>query len=185
MIASIRGTVLELTPSYVIVEVQGVGYGIHATPSTLGGLRKREQAFLYTHDLVREDARELYGFKTLEDLQLFEQLIGISGVGPKVALAMLSIGSAEALKRAIMNGDLVTITSVPGVGKKIAQKIILELKGQIVEEGDAGGPDREVVDALVSLGYSSAQAKVALKSVPSEITDVSDRVREALRQLSS
>jgi Holliday junction DNA helicase RuvA len=112
-------------------------------------------------------------------------MISVSGVGPKVALAMMSIGSAESLKRAIMNGDLATLTSVPGIGKKIAQKIILELKGKIVDDDGVSGTDREVMDALVSLGYSAAQAKDALQGVSAEITDVSERVREALRRLSS
>lgn len=185
MIASLRGIVLEITPTFALIEVHGVGYRVFATPATLGGMRKREDAFLYTYDLVREDVHDLYGFTSFEDLRLFERMIAISGVGPKVALAMLSIGNAETLKRAIMNGDLTALTSIPGVGKKIAQKIVLELKGQIVDREELSGSDREVIDALVSLGYSATQAKDALKGIPSDVTDVSDRVREALRTLSS
>jgi Holliday junction DNA helicase RuvA len=185
MIASLRGIVLDITPASVVIEAHGVGYRIFATPAALGGMRKREEQFLFTHDLVRDDARDLYGFLSLDELRLFERLIAISGVGPRVALSMMSLGSADALKRAIMAGDLEMLTSVPGVGRKIAQKVVLELKGQIVEESGAAGPDREVVDALVSLGYSASQARDALKSVPAGVTDVSDRVREALRRLSS
>ena len=185
MIASLRGVVLDITPTSVLIEAAGVGYLVHATPAALGGMRKREEVFLYTYDLVREDTRDLYGFSSQDELRLFERMIAISGVGPKVALAMLSIGSTDALKRAIMGGDLVTLTSIPGVGKKIAQKIVLELKGQIVEEGEMSGPDREVIDALVSLGYSASQAKESLKGISHEVSDVSDRVREALRRLSS
>ncbi|MFA5129795.1 MAG: Holliday junction branch migration protein RuvA [Patescibacteria group bacterium] len=185
MIGSLRGTLLEILPPIALIEVGGIGYRVTASPSTLSGLRKDEEVFLYTHDVVREDARELYGFVSLDDLRLFERMISVSGVGPKVALAVLSVGSASTVKRAIMNGDLSTLTSVPGVGTKIAQKIILELKGQIVEADGVTGPDREVVDALVSLGYSMSQAKDVLKSIPPEVTDVSDRVREALRRMSS
>jgi Holliday junction DNA helicase RuvA len=185
MIASVRGTVLDISPTSIVVEAGGVGYRIFATPATLGGMRKREEAFLYTYDLIREDAHDLYGFISQDEQRLFERLISVSGVGPKVAIALLSMGSAAALKRAIMSGDLSALTSVSGVGRKIAQKIILELKGQIVEEGGESGPDREVVDALVSLGYSASQAREALKGVSNDVTDVSDRVREALRRLSS
>jgi Holliday junction DNA helicase RuvA len=185
MIGSLRGTVLKVGPANLLIEAGGIGFRVNATPATLSGLRVNEEAFLYTHDHVREESRDLYGFPSEEDLRLFERMISISGVGPKVALAILSIGSAESLKRAIMNGDLATLTSVPGIGKKIAQKIILELKGQIVEASGMSGPDREVIDALVSLGYSSAQARDALKAVPVDVTDVSERVREALRNLSA
>ncbi len=185
MIASLRGMVLDITPTSVLIEAGGVGYRAFATSATLGGLRKREEAFLFTYDLVREDARDLYGFLSQDELRLFERLIAVSGVGPKAALAVLSMGSADSLKRIIMAGDLTALTSAPGIGKKIAQKILLELKGQIVEEGDAFGPDREVIDALVSLGYSATQAKEALKGVSRDVTDVSDRVRESLRRLST
>ena len=185
MIGSVRGRVIQISPTNLLIEAGGVGFRVSATPATLSGLRVNEEAFLYTHDHVREDSRDLYGFASEDELRLFERMVSISGVGPKVALAMLSIGSADVLKRAIMNGDLATLTSIPGIGKKIAQKIILELKGQIVEDNGVSGPDREVIDALVSLGYSSAQAKDALSSVPTDVTDVSERVREALRRLSS
>lgn len=185
MIGSLRGKVLLVSPPSVLLENAGIGYRVLVSSNTASGLRTGDEAFLYIHDLIREDAHDLYGFSALEDLGLFERIIAISGVGPKTALAILSIGSAEALKRAIMNGDLATLTSVSGVGKKIAQKIILELKGQIVDIDGATGSDREVMDALVSLGYSSAQARDALKEVSPEVSDVSERVREALRVLSS
>lgn len=183
MIGSLRGLVIDLAPPWALIEVQGVGYRVCASPNTLSGMRVGEEVFVYTHDVIREDARDLYGFVSLEDLKLFERMISVSGVGPKVALAMSSIGSAETLKRAIMSGDLAMLTSAPGVGKKIAQKIILELKGQIVDTDSATGPDREAIDALVSLGYSATQARDALKLIPADITDISDRVREALRSL--
>jgi Holliday junction DNA helicase RuvA len=183
MIGSLRGRVIDLAPPWALIEVQGIGYRVCASSNTLAGLRTGEEVFVYTHDVVREDARDLYGFTSLEDLRLFERMISVSGVGPKVALAMSSIGSAETLKRAIMSGDLSTLTSAPGVGKKIAQKIILELKGQIVDTDGITGPDREAIDALVSLGYSATQARDALKLVPADISDISDRVREALRML--
>ena len=185
MIGSLRGTIIDISPVSALLEVQGIGYRIQAPSGTLAGLRMNEETQLFIHDHVREDAHDLYGFVSKEDLGLFERLINISGVGPKAGLSILSLGTAETVKRAIMNGDLATLTSVSGIGKKIAQKVILELKGQLVEDSDASPADREVSDALVSLGYSASQARDAIKSIPAEITDVSDRVREALKNLSS
>lgn len=185
MLGSLRGRVISLTSVYALVEAGGAGYRVMAAPNTLSRLTLNEDALLYVHDHVREDARELFGFLSEDELALFECLINISGVGPKAGMSILSIGSAETVKRAIMAGDLATLTSAPGVGTKIAQKIVLELKGQLVDVETATGPDREVVDALVSLGYSMSQARQALKAVSKDVTDVSERVREALRNLSS
>lgn len=185
MLASLRGKVTTVTPLYVVLDVNGVGYRVHAAPNTLTRLTVGEDALLHIHDHVREDARDLYGFPSSDELALFERLISISGVGPKAGMSILSVGSAETIKRAIMSGDLAALTSAPGIGTKIAQKIVLELKGQLIDVDVAMGPDREVVDALVSLGYSSHQARTALKGVSSDVTDVSERVREALRSLSN
>jgi Holliday junction DNA helicase RuvA len=185
MIGSLRGRITSLTATSALVEVQGVGYRVHAAPNTLTHLAMGEDALLYVHDHVREDAHDLFGFVTQDDLSLFERLISISGVGPKAGMSILSVGSAETVKRAIMNGDLAVLTSAPGVGTKIAQKIVLELKGILVDADLPPGPDREVVEALISLGYSSSQARQALKAVSADVTDVSERVKEALRNLSS
>lgn len=185
MIGSLRGRVQSLTPVSVLLEAGGVGYRVHASPNTIAGLRMGEEALLYMHDHVREDARDLYGFTSEDELALFERLISISGVGPKAGLSILSVGSAETVRRAIMAGDLSVLTSAPGIGTKIAQKIVLELKGQLVDADLAPGPDREVLDALVSLGYSAAQAKQGLKAVAADVTDVSERVKAALRHLSN
>ncbi|HWQ99586.1 MAG TPA: Holliday junction branch migration protein RuvA [Candidatus Methylomirabilis sp.] len=184
MIGSLRGRVLALDSAKVLLDVNGVGFRVFAAPTTLTTLTMGEEVLLHVHDHVREDARDLYGFLTADELALFERLISISGVGPKAGMSILSVGSAETVKRAIMNGDLATLTSAPGVGTKIAQKIVLELKGQLVDVDVAMGPDREVVDALVSLGYSVHQARAALKGVSADVTDMSERVREALRSLS-
>lgn len=183
MIGSLRGRVLSVSPTSVLLEVAGVGYRVNAAPNTLS--RLSEEALLYIHDHVREDAHDLFGFLSQDELALFERLINISGVGPKAGMSILSLGSVETVKRAIMAGDLTMLTSAPGIGMKIAQKIVLELKGELVDPDTAIGPDREVVDALVSLGYSAAQARTALKDVGADVTDVSERVKEALRRLSS
>lgn len=185
MIGSLRGTVLEYTANQVLVEVFGVGYRLLVPSSVVSLLRTGEEAFFYTHDHVREDARDLYGFLSSAELGLFEQLLSISGVGPKVAMTILGIGSADTVRRAIMTGDLDTLTSVPGVGKKTAQKIVLELKGQLVELAAASPMDQEVIQALQGLGYSAAQAREVVKQLSPELTTTSERIREALRFLAN
>ena len=184
MIGSLRGRVIELHASYALLESAGVGYVVRLTPQSLSELVENEERFLYIHDVVREDARELFGFLTRVELELFERLLRVSGVGPKVALTILSAGSGESVRRAIMQGDLALLTSVPGVGTKTAQKIILELKGQLVDDEGSSPGDGEVIEALMSLGYSSQAARSALKSVPPSVTDVAERVRDALKSLS-
>lgn len=174
---------MEVHASFFLLEVQNVGYCIRASGTTLSSIKAGEDRLLYIHDHVREDAHDLYGFLSWAEQEFFERLLSVSGVGPKVALTLLSAGSVETVRHAILQGDLAILTSVPGVGKKTAQKIILELKGQLVEEEGMNSADGEVVEALVSLGYSAAQAREALKSVPSQFTDISQRVREALRYL--
>jgi len=184
MIVSLRGRVTEFFSVSMVIEVGGVGYRVIVAPSTLEHMTVGEEAFVYIHDHIREDAHDLYGFLIKDELELFERLLAVSGVGPKVALAILSVGKVDEVRNAIMRGDLDRLTSVPGIGKKTAQKIILELKGQLVEQQESSSTDRDAIAALESLGYSSAQAREALKKVKTEITDTSARVREALRLLS-
>jgi len=184
MIGSLRGSVIEVHPTYALLEVNGVGFSMRGSIPFLTSLVRGEERFVYIHDHVREDARELFGFASSEELHFFEKLISISGVGPKVALAILSVGSLETVRRAVMAGDLATLTSVPGIGTKTAQKIVLELKGQLVEEGGEIGADREVIEALTSLGYPMSDARDAVKRLDPSLTDTTERVREALRSLS-
>jgi len=184
MIASLRGRILDVFAASVLLEIQGIGYRVMVPAHALASVKTGDEAFFHIHDHLREDSHDLYGFLTFEDLRLFEQLLNVSGVGPKVATAISAIGSADAIRRAIMAGDLARMTSVPGVGKKTAQKIILELKGQLVEAQGESPEDRDAIEALQSLGYSAMQARDALKNVGAEITDTSARVREALRGLS-
>lgn len=183
MIGSLRGRVLEYTANNVLVEVQGIGYRLLVPASVITLLQTGEETFFYTHDHVREDAHDLYGFLSSADLSLFDQLLGISGVGPKVGMTILGIGTADTVRRAIMSGDLETLTSVPGVGKKTAQKIILELKGQLVELAGNSPMDQEVIQALQSLGYTAPQAREVVKQLSPALTNTSDRIREALRWL--
>lgn len=182
MIGSLRGTVLEVHASFFLLEAGSVGYHVRASVPTLSRLVKDETCFVYIHDYVREDARELFGFLSRSELSLFERLLAVSGVGPKVALTLLSAGEAGSVHDAIVRGDLDFLTSVPGVGKKTAQKIVLELQGKLVESAEVPPGDAEVLEALGSLGYGSAEAREALQAISKE-GDVSSRVRDALRHL--
>ena len=181
MIGSLRGQILEKGPTWLLLEVAGIGYRIKTSPAVLSILDS-SNAFLYTHDHIREDAHDLFGFLSLDDLDLFERLLTISGVGPKSAMTIMSVGTADQVKKAIMTGDLAMLTSVPGVGKKTAQKIILELKGLLVDVDTGSGLDTDVIDALVGLGYSTQQSKDVLKYV--KATEPSEKIREALKYLS-
>ena len=183
MIGSLRGTVVGVNPTSLLLEVGGIGYRVVVAPSVLSVTKNGDALFLFIHEHIREDMDELYGFLNGEDLALFEQLLTISGVGPKVAMTILSVGSADTVRRAIMAGDLDTLTSVPGVGKKTAQKIVLELKGQIVDVSQMPKEDQEVMQALQSLGYPAALARDAIKNLTGDVTEVSARVREALKML--
>ena len=184
MIRSLRGRILEVHASFAILEVNGIGYEIRTTNSVLTSLIAGSENLLYIHDHLREDSHDLYGFSAFTDLELFERLLSVSGVGPKVALTLMSAGSAASVRKAISDGNLDFLTSISGVGKKTAQKIILDLKGKIVEEEGVGSADAEVIDALVSLGYSSQAARQAVQALSVDIVDVSARVREALKKLS-
>lgn len=184
MIRTLRGTILEIHASFCILEVAGIGYEIRTTGTVLSGLASDTASLFYIHDHIREDARDLYGFLSYADLELFERLLSVSGVGPKVALTLMSAGSASSVRKAILDGDLAFLTSISGVGKKTAQKIILDLKGRLVEEEGMGTGDTEVVEALVSLGYASGDARKAVQALSPDVVDVSARVREALKMLS-
>lgn len=183
MIGSLRGTIIELETSWILLEVGGVGYRVQLSSSVLSLLKTDQEQFLYIHEQIREDAHELYGFLSSQDLNLFHKLLNVSGVGPKVAMTLLSMGSADAVQRAIMKGDLDLLTSLQGVGKKTAQKIILELKGQLVDTEEIPSIDRDVADALQGIGYTSAQVREVLKSLPADLTNPSDRIRLALKYL--
>lgn len=174
---------IEKSLTWVLLEVGGLGYKVFLSSSLLSDVRSEQETFLYIHDHIREDAHDLYGFLTLSDLELFQRLLNISGIGPKAAANILSLGS-EVVREAIMQGDVMRLSSAPSVGKKTAQKIILELKGQLVDEAAMPVGDVEVVDALQALGYSAQDAREAVKLVSADVKDIGMRVKEALRQLS-
>ena len=185
------GTVAEILPYLAVIDCGGVGYACKTTNNTLAALKKGQRKRLYTYLNVAENLFELYGFATQSELNSFRLLIGVSGVGPKAALAILSSGTPETLAMAIVTGDEKALTAAPGVGKKIAQRIILELKDKMAKE-TAGGLDfsggkaapavfgnkaTEAAQALAVLGYSSQEVSVALKGL-----DMDQPLEEIVRQ---
>lgn len=178
MISSIRGTVLSTALDHAVVEVGGVGLAVQATPSTLATLRVNEQAHLHTTLVVREDSLTLYGFVDLESRELFTMLQTVSGIGPRLALAALAVLEPDALRSALSEGNIGLLTKVPGIGKKGAERLSLELRDKIATvtadgSGAAGTgaaaqsePVRaEVVEALVSLGFTARHAEQAVDGV--------------------
>ncbi|MBI4301880.1 MAG: Holliday junction branch migration protein RuvA [Chloroflexi bacterium] len=182
MIAAVQGVVEALGPGYVIVKVGGVSLKVHVPASAVDVLgRVGREVQLHTHLYLREDNVALYGFATSEELGLFERLIAVSGVGPKVALASLSALGAERLAGAIAAGQVELLSQVPGVGRKLAGRLVLELKGRLEMGALPFVEQPEVVAALTSLGYSSAEAMAAAASLPNDPEmGLEERIKEAL-----
>jgi Holliday junction DNA helicase RuvA len=178
MLITLRGVITHKADAYAIVEAAGLGYQVFMPGAALSQARLGEEARLWIHDAVKEDGHDLYGFLDEASHRLFKKLLAVSGVGPKSALAILGLGVARDIEARIDRGDIDWLTSVPGIGKKTAQKIVLELKGKLV---DAGGED-ELVVALMGLGYARDQALAAANTAPTE-GGVELRLRDALRKL--
>ncbi|MEK7509861.1 MAG: Holliday junction branch migration protein RuvA [Patescibacteria group bacterium] len=189
MIGHLEGTVKALRTGFTIISAGGVGYKVATTKYVLARLSLGGSTALWTHLAVREDSLDLYGFETEEELRFFEQLITVSGVGPKSALAILDIASIETLRTAIAKGNSEYLTKVSGIGKKTAEKIVFELKDKIGtgSEGlsETFKGDEEALEAMRALGYSHTEARDALRKVPEAVTGSSARLREALKQLGS
>ena len=192
MIGRITGTLLEKNPPQVLVDANGVGYDIDVPMSTFYNLPKLgEKVALFTHLTVREDAHLLYGFGTLEERVTFRTLLKVSGVGPKVALAVLSGMSVNDLAQAVTMQESGRLTKVPGIGKKTAERLLLELRDKLkvdvrISIGGVVPPasnTADVLNALIGLGYSDKEALAAVKGLPADIT-VSDGIRMALKSLS-
>jgi Holliday junction DNA helicase RuvA len=182
-IARLKGVVAERGPDWLIVDVNGVGYLVHGPAGTVAGARAGAEIALHTHLAVREDGMTLYGFATSEERGLFQTLVAVSGVGPKVALALLSLMPADELSYAIASGNVAALARAPGVGQKLASRIVLELRGKLVAEAPAAlpGDESDVVAALMGLGYTQAEAMEAVaKSELPDDAPVEDKVRLAL-----
>ncbi len=187
MISKLKGTIDFFRDAYVVVDVNGVGYKVFVTAHTMGEIAGEKFIELYVHTYVREDILALYGFLSFEELEMFELLISVSGIGPKAALGILSIANPKTVCTAVLNDDSDILTRVSGVGKKTAQRVILELKNKISDmpifEKDQVVSDSDALEALVTMGYSVAQARGTLKEISPEIKDVGERVKLALKNL--
>ncbi|MCU0680385.1 MAG: Holliday junction branch migration protein RuvA [Planctomycetes bacterium] len=186
MIAYLKGKIIAKTINYVILDTNNVGYQVFVNETVLNEVKSGREIELYIHEHIREDMDDLYGFKTLEELELFELLLSVSGVGPKSALGILVIASCSDIKESIIKGDAYLLTKVSGIGKKTAERVVLELKEKLsklfgsisAEKQNLSG---EEIDALVSLGYSLNEAREALKRVDKNIENSSQRIKEALK----
>lgn len=190
MIARLRGAILTVKTPNVVIDANGVGYRVMCSQAALDKCEVGRNADLHTHMIVREDDMSLYGFASEDEVALFLQLLGVQGVGARTAIAMLSKLSPETLRSAIANGQIDTLSRVPGIGKKTAEKIVFALRGKLggmdaAPGGFAAAPlssvDAEVISALTSLGYSIAEAQAALGAIPrEEKLDLEEKLRRSL-----
>jgi len=189
MIGRLSGLLLDKNPAQLIVDCNGVGYEVSVPMSTFYNLPATgERVMLLTHMVVREDAQLLYGFGTSQERELFRQLIKISGIGARTALGILSGMSVNDLAQAVTLQEVGRLTRIPGIGKKTAERLLLELKGKLGAElgtapGTEGESSNDVLSALLALGYSEKEALLAIKQVPAG-SSVSDGIRQALKALS-
>ena len=190
MIATLRGTLTEKTMGGVIVECAGVGYGVQVTAADFGTLTAGAEVKLYVHEHIKEDAHDLIGFTSLDSKTLFEQLLSVKNCGPKVALAVLDIGSGDTVRAAIAGGDVKLLQSAKGVGKRAAEQMVVELRDKVgAPVGDAAeglvtrsGVDQsdEALQALVALGYTDVDAQLALKGIDTTLP-AEARIKQALK----
>lgn len=191
MIATLRGIISEKLPELVVLDVAGVGYGLYVTTEDYGQLSTTEQSKVYVYEHIREQSHDLFGFVRLDTKRLFELLLGVNGVGPKMALSVLSIGSANDVRAAIAAGDTKYIQAAQGVGKRVAERIVVDLKDKVglegvdlsttgIFQGEALVQQDEAVEALVSLGYSVQDAATALSKIDASLPP-EQRITMALR----
>jgi holliday junction DNA helicase RuvA len=186
MIGSIKGRVQYKGSSYIILETNGVGYKVFVTPPLLFSLKTGEEQGLVILTYVREDQITLYGFETLKELEFFELLLTVSGVGPKSALGIMSLAELSMIKSAIVSEDPSVFTKVSGIGRKTAERVIVELKEKLKNEVDTAPVAKEhsdALDALMALGYSQQEAREALKNVPKEVDKLQEKIKVALKHL--
>lgn len=194
----LNGVVAEMEANLAVIDCGGVGYACATTNYTLSQLKKGERAKLYTYMNVREDAVDMFGFSSQSELHSFKLLLGVSGVGPKAALAILSTNTPANLAMAVVMGDEKALTAAPGIGKKIAQRIILELKDKLAKEQASFGPDtggsvpltvlpndkaKEAGAALAVLGYSGSEVAAALKGIDIDTLPLEEIIRQALKRM--
>ncbi len=193
MIGSIKGKIILKKDKFIIIENNDIGYKIFVSANTLNNLAhstgsgQKEKSSLFsfwTHLHIKEDAQDLYGFLDYGELEFFEMLIGVSGIGPKGALTILSVAPVETLKKAIGTGDTSYLTKISGIGRKTAEKMVMELRDKMGKENESGslGQEIDILEALKSLGYSQNEARDALKKISGEV-DLNTKIKEALKIL--
>ncbi|PIT94253.1 Holliday junction branch migration protein RuvA [Candidatus Falkowbacteria bacterium CG10_big_fil_rev_8_21_14_0_10_39_9] len=190
MISYLKGNIIYKNNSYLILDVSGVGYGIYLSEKLLQEARVNTEEAFYIYQQVREDALNLYGFRAAADLELFEMLLSVSGVGPKSALGVLSVATSQEVIQSIARGDSLLLTKVSGIGQKTAERLVLELKNKIAKLGGQSLNDTysassgsDEIDALIALGYSLLEAREALRSISPSIIDSGARIKEALKNM--
>ncbi|MFW5884682.1 MAG: Holliday junction branch migration protein RuvA [Patescibacteria group bacterium] len=187
MIGKLKGSVDYIRNGYAVVDVKGVGYKVQLSEMSLGKVSAGTEAEIFTYTYVREDQLALFGFLSWEELEIFELLISVSGIGPKAGLSILNIASPNAIKTAIINQDVSILTRVSGVGKKTAERVVLELQNKIEDLPDSvqqeSRGEQEVLEALMAMGYSTTEAREAAKAVSKENGDVSEKIKMALKSM--
>lgn len=186
MIGSITGKIQHRGHNFVIIEASGVGYKVYVTPILLAAIKLGQNLSLVTMTYVREDQISLYGFETLPELEFFELLLTVSGVGPKSGLGIMSLSELDMIKSAIASGDAEVFTKVSGIGRKTAERVIVELKEKLKnQEGvtTMATEHTDALDALIALGYSQQEARQALKNVPPNVLNLQDKIKFALKNL--
>ncbi|MEI6396583.1 MAG: Holliday junction branch migration protein RuvA [Candidatus Taylorbacteria bacterium] len=195
MISLLRGRIFEIANRSIVIDVNGVGYKVSITEDALHGLKTGQELAVWTHLAVRENSQDLYGFTSKKERDFFELLITVSGIGPKTALNILSLVASESLVRAIRDGSTAHLVKVSGIGRKTAEKIVLELKEKMggYESGDTNGDgeyiagmssDADAIEALKALGYDAGEARDAIKKVADKkLTDTGAKVKAALKVL--
>lgn len=191
MIATLSGVVSEKLADIIVIDVNGVGYGLSVTAEDYGALDTGKKAKLYIYEHIREQSHDLFGFVSKETLALFELLLSVNGIGPKMALNMLSIGSSAGVKQAIASGDVAYIQQANGVGRKVAERVVVDLKDKVglagvdlsstgILQAEESLMQDEAIAALISLGYSSGDAAQALQKIDSKLP-TEDRIKQALK----
>ncbi len=189
MIAYLEGIIQSLNEKYLIINVGGVGYKVFVVADTLGSYTVGNRATLSIYTAVRENSIDLYGFVTIDEMSFFELLLDVSGIGPKSALSIIALASIDTLKRAIATGDTSYLNKVSGIGKKTAEKIVIELRDKMkAHKGEEGSSstlrgESDIVEALKSLGYSQSEARDTLRQIPPTIEGTNARIKEALKIL--
>lgn len=187
MIAQLSGTISYKSLKFIIIDVAGVGYKVSIGLDTLDKVHIGDSLRMWTYLAVREDALDLYGFMSEEELGFFELLISISGIGPRSALSILSTATIPTIKKAVVQSDALYLHKVSGIGRKTAEKIVLELKNKLhstdEEQADADRDEGDSLEALKSIGYGEREAREALKKVGADVTDTGERIKQAIKIL--